>query len=1375
MLLLLPAFGAVAQRARGIDGNRTVASGTVVVNEYAKVTADAAAGTTALTVASNTLNANSRFPGPLTQGDLIMLIQMQGASINTTDGASYGAVTAYNNAGRYEILEVAAVSGTTGITLTCGLKYSYTAAGQAQVVRLPRFSTLTVNSGATISATAWDRTSGVGGVLAMEVANGTTLNGTINATGLGFRGGVLDNSSDASNVYVTGYRGLAPEYGAEKGEGIAGFQADYDALNGRYGRGAAANGGGGGNSHNAAGGGGSNVGATAWTGTGNPDRGASNAYDAAWNLESPGFATTVSSGGGRGGYSYASSNQDALTVAPGNNSWGGNNRQNTGGFGGRPLDTRGRLYLGGGGGAGDGNNSVSTSGGNGGGVVYLLTGGAVAGSGSIQANGSTGVRAGNIATSGGTDAAGGGGGGGSIVLHVSGTITGITASAQGGTGGSQRDAGVESEGPGGGGGGGLISFTNSPGTNFTAQVLGGVNGTTSSTALTEFVANGATRGGDGLTQIILYNEQCAVADVSTTLEPLSNPTLAGQPGGFTATFANAGPAGANEVIAQVQLPAGLTMLSISNGGSYDFATGLVTYPNLSMLPSGPSLVSVIRFVTPPSGPITASSSISTTTGQGSNTNPDAANASFNVTPVADVTTSIVGSGVLGQGQASGTFAVNFTNNGPSSAANVAQSVTLPVGSTAVSAPGAQSVVTNTNNTVTITYPPAATLGSGLTNTFQFSFTAPPTTGSVSLVSNTGTSTNQGANAAADQFTFNATVTSATAELQAGITAASNSILSGQEGSFNVVFRNNGADGAFNVVAQVQLPAGLVLTDAAGGSYDQSTGKLTFPGLTTLSNGATFSPVIKFNGSVTGGTVTATASITSGAFDSNTNNNSATASIMVTPTADVVTTISGPATAAAGSAVTYVARVQNNGPSAATSVAPTVQLPKALLSWTLPSGASYDVNTGIVTLPPINSLANGSSQDFSITFTLPNNNQPVSGQARNTAGTNDAAAPNNNGSQPVANVTTTVTLPAGTCAGTTFNGQSATRGLYAEYFKGYFNDNFSYFNTTPSLTRSIANVNYTNRNGWGDITTAINSGTAADPDNYSSRMRGYITITTGGTYTFSLYSDDAAWLWVGNNARDASLQASKAVVDARGAHSAATYTGTVTLAPGTYPVQLLYGEAGGDNVLTFSYSGPDTGGATQVVPSSVLCSTQFGGPLPVELTRFTAVAVDLDTQLDWTTAQEQNSAYFEVERSVAGQPFGAIGRVAAQGNSTQLRRYSYQDAGAARVAATVYYRLKQVDQNGTVAYSPVRTVQFDATPQFSVAPNPATDLLQVRYTDATGPATATIYTVLGQPVLSQVLSPSGKTDLDVRSLPAGSYVLRLVSAQGKVRSVRVVKH
>lgn len=301
----------------GKDGARSVTAANTVLNTYTRLSANANAGSTSLTVANSNMNGGA-FAGNLAAGDYVLIIQMQGATIDATNTASYGNITAYNSAGLYEFVCVAAVPTTTSITLTTPLLNSYAAAGHAQVVRVPRFTTLSVTGTGTITATTWN--GNTGGVVAIETTGAMTLSstGAINVTGQGFRGGVLDNNSVAFGAAVTStYRSTSSSDGAEKGEGIAGFQTEYDALNGRYGRGAAANAGGGGNGHNAGGGGANGNNSVTWTGTGNPSTSTSN-WANAWNLEAADFATSTSSGGGRGGYTYGANNQNALTLGPGN-------------------------------------------------------------------------------------------------------------------------------------------------------------------------------------------------------------------------------------------------------------------------------------------------------------------------------------------------------------------------------------------------------------------------------------------------------------------------------------------------------------------------------------------------------------------------------------------------------------------------------------------------------------------------------------------------------------------------------------------------------------------------------------------------------------------------------------------------------------------------------------------------------------------------------------------------------------------------------------------------------------------------------------------------------------------------------------------------
>ncbi|TDN39394.1 T9SS type A sorting domain-containing protein [Hymenobacter sp. UV11] len=660
-LLVLSSLPAWAQQGKNGPGVITAAG--TIVNVYTSLTADAAAGAATITVSSSTLTG-SAFTGSLAAGDLLMLIQMQGATINTAVGSSaYGAVTAYNNAGRYELAEVRTVPNGTTVTLQCGLNNSYTATGNVQVVRVPRYTTLTLNANTSIVASAWNGARG--GIVALEVQGTTTLStgAAINVSGLGFRGGAIHNQSTFPNG-GTGYASTSALLGAEKGESIAGSSTTYDGLTGRYGRGAPANGGGGGNTHNAGGGGGANGGTGSWTGTGNPNRGPGNAYDNAWNLEAASFATSTSSGGGRGGYTYSVTNQDAGTVGPGSAAWGGDNRLNQGGFGGRPLDATNRLFFGGGGGAGDENNGVGSAGANGGGLIYLLSGGNLDGSSaSLQANGAAAANAGS------NDAAGGGGGGGAIGLNISGTIAaGATVSATGGTGGTTNSAtDNEAEGGGGGGGGGYISSAVAVPT---LTVAAGANGISISASLTEFPPNGTTAGAAGTTTIAAQPDQCAiVADATTTLSgPTAATVVGGVAGPFTVTFTNGGPDIAAAVTRTVTLPAGGTLTAtqvsaLPAGATYTSSTRVIDFGTLTTLAAGATASLQFSFTAPATAATaTLTSNIATATAQGLNPNPDAATLSLPFQNTTDCGPSYFNSAAVYSGLSADYYSGYFNNN-----------------------------------------------------------------------------------------------------------------------------------------------------------------------------------------------------------------------------------------------------------------------------------------------------------------------------------------------------------------------------------------------------------------------------------------------------------------------------------------------------------------------------------------------------------------------------------------------------------------------------------------------------------------------------------------------------------------------------------------
>ncbi|SHK06841.1 PA14 domain-containing protein [Hymenobacter psychrotolerans] len=178
-------------------------------------------------------------------------------------------------------------------------------------------------------------------------------------------------------------------------------------------------------------------------------------------------------------------------------------------------------------------------------------------------------------------------------------------------------------------------------------------------------------------------------------------------------------------------------------------------------------------------------------------------------------------------------------------------------------------------------------------------------------------------------------------------------------------------------------------------------------------------------------------------------------------------------------------------------------------------------------------------------------------------------------------------PSG-CVGQSPGGQPAGSGLYAEYYAGYFADNQTYFTqNTPGLVRVDAQVNFPN-SGFGDL-TSVAANTLADPDDFSLRQRGSLAITTPGTYTFYLTSDDASYLWIGNEALASPAVAAQATIAHGGLHSASVIRqASVYLVAGLHNILLHYGETGSANTLVLEYQGPDAP-VRQVVPANVLCT------------------------------------------------------------------------------------------------------------------------------------------------------------------------------------------
>jgi hypothetical protein len=173
----------------------------------------------------------------------------------------------------------------------------------------------------------------------------------------------------------------------------------------------------------------------------------------------------------------------------------------------------------------------------------------------------------------------------------------------------------------------------------------------------------------------------------------------------------------------------------------------------------------------------------------------------------------------------------------------------------------------------------------------------------------------------------------------------------------------------------------------------------------------------------------------------------------------------------------------------------------------------------------------------------------------------------------------------------------------------------------------------------------------------------------------------------------------------------------------------------------------------------LTVSNSANPLPVELVRFTAEPQKADALLKWATASEKNNDHFDVEASADGRTFRRIGQVSGHGTTTQVHEYQLLDPAIARYAASpVYYRLRQVDTDGTFSYSPVRTVAVSGKPELALFPNPTTRAATL--TGAGPGAAVTVFDAVGRLVLAIPADAAGTAHLALPDgFATGVYVVR----------------
>ena len=170
-------------------------------------------------------------------------------------------------------------------------------------------------------------------------------------------------------------------------------------------------------------------------------------------------------------------------------------------------------------------------------------------------------------------------------------------------------------------------------------------------------------------------------------------------------------------------------------------------------------------------------------------------------------------------------------------------------------------------------------------------------------------------------------------------------------------------------------------------------------------------------------------------------------------------------------------------------------------------------------------------------------------------------------------------------------------------------------------------------------------------------------------------------------------------------------------------------------------------------------------LPIELLSFSAHCNGNTIGIDWSTASERNNDYFILEKSLDAINFNEIARIAGAGKSIEQIDYSYTDYDY--YGGDVYYRLIQVDYDGTKTYSEIISAKcsnWETDPNISVFPNPfSSELTIVLENFRNEPATIEIFDVMGRTIKQmQVDSPHNEyeTSFNLDNIPAGIYNVRV---------------
>jgi len=174
-------------------------------------------------------------------------------------------------------------------------------------------------------------------------------------------------------------------------------------------------------------------------------------------------------------------------------------------------------------------------------------------------------------------------------------------------------------------------------------------------------------------------------------------------------------------------------------------------------------------------------------------------------------------------------------------------------------------------------------------------------------------------------------------------------------------------------------------------------------------------------------------------------------------------------------------------------------------------------------------------------------------------------------------------------------------------------------------------------------------------------------------------------------------------------------------------------------------------------------------LPITLANFSGIQKDGSNLLQWSTKSEQNSAYFDIQRSENGSDFTTIAKVNAAGNSSVVKNYQFTD-NELSTSSVFYYRLKMVDIDGTSKFSPIIFIRNSNSGLTTVYPNPARNQITINISDKSLINTQALLSDLGGKVLQRISLNQVSTQVDISRYGSGMYLLKFKDG----KTIKIVK-